>query len=84
MVHKLIAVVQFSDDGPGIPPDISKTLFYPMVSGRPDGNGLGLSIAQRLIGQLGGLIESSSKPGRTVFTVYLPLGEVLSQEGTDE
>ena len=84
VVHKLIAVVQFVDDGPGIPANISKTLFYPMVSGRHGGNGLGLSIAQRLVGQLGGLIESSSEPGHTVFTVYLPLGEVLSQGDSDE
>ncbi len=74
VVHKLIAVVQIIDDGPGIPADISETLFYPMVSGREGGTGLGLSIAQRLVGQLSGLIESSSEPGNTVFTVYLPLG----------
>ena len=55
-----------------------------MVSGRHGGIGLGLSIAQRLVGQLGGLIESSSEPGHTVFTVYLPLGEVLSQGDSDD
>jgi two-component system nitrogen regulation sensor histidine kinase GlnL len=84
VVHKLIAVVQFVDDGPGIPTNISRTLFNPMVSGRQGGHGLGLSIAQRLIGQLGGLIESSSEPDHTVFTVYLPLGEVLSPGDADE
>jgi two-component system nitrogen regulation sensor histidine kinase GlnL len=48
-------------------------IFYPMVSSRSDGTGLGLSIAQSLINRHRGLIECSSRPGETVFTILLPL-----------
>ncbi|QIK38992.1 nitrogen regulation protein NR(II) [Caldichromatium japonicum] len=71
--HRLILEVQVRDNGPGIPEEIRDRIFYPMVSGRPDGTGLGLSIAQEMINQHGGLIEYESRPGDTVFYVYLPL-----------
>jgi two-component system, NtrC family, nitrogen regulation sensor histidine kinase GlnL len=48
-------------------------IFYPMVTTRAEGTGLGLSIAQSLVNQQGGLIECTSRPGRTVFTLLLPL-----------
>ena len=48
-------------------------LFYPMISGRADGTGLGLSIAQAIVAQHGGLIECDSVPGRTRFTILLPM-----------
>ena len=75
VMHKLVAAVHIIDDGPGIPASVYATLFYPMVSARNGGNGLGLSIAQRLAGQLNGLIEAVNEPGRTVFTIYLPLSD---------
>ncbi|MGQ9658641.1 MAG: nitrogen regulation protein NR(II) [Thermochromatium sp.] len=71
--HRLVLQVQVRDNGPGIPEEIRDRIFYPMISGRPDGTGLGLSIAQELIHQHGGLIEYESRPGDTVFHVYLPL-----------
>lgn len=71
--HRLVVQVQVRDDGPGIPPDIQDQIFFPMVSGRPGGTGLGLPIAQELINQHGGLIECESRPGDTTFHVYLPL-----------
>lgn len=71
--HKLVARIDIIDNGPGIPPAIQEHVFFPMVSGRPDGTGLGLSIAQTLIAQHGGLIEFTSQPGRTVFTLLLPV-----------
>lgn len=71
--HKLVAVVRVIDNGPGIPAAIKDTLFYPMVSGKPGGTGLGLSIAQTLIHQHGGWIDCDSWPGRTEFTLYLPI-----------
>jgi two-component system nitrogen regulation sensor histidine kinase GlnL len=49
-------------------------VFYPMITGRADGTGLGLSIAQALITQNNGLIECNSEPGKTVFSVLLPMG----------
>ena len=66
--HRLVATVKVIDNGPGIPPEIKDTLFYPMVSGKPGGTGLGLSIAQTLIHQHGGWIDCDSWPGRTEFT----------------
>ena len=49
-------------------------IFYPMVTGRADGSGLGLSIAQDIINRHGGLIEFTSRPRQTIFTLYLPWG----------
>ncbi|PMG89532.1 nitrogen regulation protein NR(II) [Vibrio breoganii] len=70
---KLAARIEVVDNGPGIPPELVDTLFYPMVSGREGGTGLGLSISQNLIDQHHGKIEVDSWPGKTTFTVYLPI-----------
>ena len=71
--YRLAIGVEVIDDGPGIPPEMVDSIFYPMVSGREGGTGLGLSIAQELIHRHSGLIECSSRPGHTVFRVLLPL-----------
>ncbi|MFO1468908.1 MAG: nitrogen regulation protein NR(II) [Steroidobacteraceae bacterium] len=71
--HRVVATIQFEDNGPGVPAEIRDTIFYPLVSGRADGTGLGLGIAQDLVTRHGGLIEFDSAPGRTVFTITLPL-----------
>jgi two-component system nitrogen regulation sensor histidine kinase GlnL len=71
--HRLVASIQFDDDGPGVPPEIRETLFYPLVTGRADGTGLGLAVAQDLVIRHGGLIEFESRPGRTQFTILLPI-----------
>ena len=71
--HRLVCRIEVIDNGPGIPPELKDTLFYPMVSGRADGTGLGLSIAQNILNQHQGLIECESQPGRTVFSLFLPL-----------
>ncbi len=68
-----VASIQFEDNGPGVPADICDTLFYPLVSGRSGGTGLGLGIAQDLVSRHDGLIEFDSAPGRTVFTISLPM-----------
>ncbi|MDD5034515.1 MAG: nitrogen regulation protein NR(II) [Methylococcaceae bacterium] len=73
--HALAAKIDVIDDGPGIKPELLNQIFYPMVTGRAEGTGLGLSIAQSLISQHGGLVECASKPGNTVFSIFLPLGE---------
>ncbi|KHT52340.1 nitrogen regulation protein NR(II) [Vibrio sinaloensis] len=70
---KLAARIEIMDNGPGIPADLQDTLFYPMVSGREGGTGLGLSISQNLIDQHQGKIDVESWPGRTIFTIYLPI-----------
>ncbi len=71
--HRLVACIEIIDNGPGIPPDIRERVFYPLVTGRAEGTGLGLAIAQSLIQQHGGLIECTSRPGRTVFSILLPV-----------
>lgn len=71
--HKLVIRVDIIDNGPGIPAAVMEAIFLPMVTGRPEGTGLGLPIAQSLINQHGGLIECDSQPGQTVFTVLLPI-----------
>jgi two-component system nitrogen regulation sensor histidine kinase GlnL len=70
--HRLVASVQFEDDGPGVPDHLRETLFYPLVTGRADGTGLGLAVAQDLVSRHEGLIEFASRPGRTIFTILLP------------
>lgn len=71
--YKLVVMVEVIDNGPGIPGDMLENIFLPMVTGRAQGTGLGLSIAQSLVNRHHGLIECSSKPGRTVFRILLPL-----------
>jgi len=71
--HKNVACINIIDDGPGITPDMIDNIFYPMITGHAAGTGLGLPIAQSLVNQHGGLIECSSRPGKTVFTLFLPL-----------
>ncbi len=71
--HRLAVMVQVIDNGPGIPPEMQDKIFYPLVSGRADGHGLGLTLAQDCISQHHGAIEFESEPGRTCFTVLLPL-----------
>ncbi len=76
--HSVVASIDIEDDGPGIPMDIQDSVFYPLVTSRPDGTGLGLPTAQDLISRHGGLIEFESRPGKTVFHIRVPL-----QAGSD-
>jgi two-component system nitrogen regulation sensor histidine kinase GlnL len=71
--HRLAVMVQIIDNGPGIPPQLRDKVFYPLVSGRADGHGLGLTLAQDFVSQHNGTIEFESESGRTCFTVMLPL-----------
>jgi two-component system nitrogen regulation sensor histidine kinase GlnL len=71
--HRLALRIDVEDNGPGIPPSLQEHIFYPMVTGRPEGTGLGLAITQDILHRHGGLIEFASRPGKTVFTLYLPV-----------
>jgi len=71
--HRLAVRVEIIDNGPGILPELQDKIFYPLVSGRADGHGLGLTIAQDFVSQHHGIIEFDSEPGRTRFTVLLPI-----------
>lgn len=68
----LVAVVSIHDEGEGIPKEVFDSIFYPMVSSKKEGTGLGLPVSQNIVRKHGGLIVAESEPGHTVFHVYLP------------
>ncbi len=71
--YPTVVSIEIEDDGPGIPEEIRDSVFFPLVTGRDDGTGLGLSLAQELVNRHDGLIEFVTRPGRTVFTIRLPI-----------
>ncbi|HXY76461.1 MAG TPA: nitrogen regulation protein NR(II) [Steroidobacteraceae bacterium] len=75
-LHRLVASVQVEDNGPGVPAHLRSSIFYPLVTGRANGTGLGLAVAQELVTRNGGIIEFESETGRTVFTLLLPLERI--------
>ena len=70
--HKHALQLQIIDNGPGIPESLRERIFYPLVSGREGGSGLGLTLAQTFVTQHGGTITFDSQPGNTAFTLLLP------------
>lgn len=72
-LHRLALVLHIEDNGPGIPESIRDRIFYPLVSGREGGSGLGLTLAQTFVQQHHGTIECESQPGHTVFKILIPL-----------
>ncbi len=70
---RIAAELMIIDNGPGIADELMEWVFYPLVSGRVDGTGLGLTLAQAFVLQNEGSIDFESRPGRTVFRVLLPL-----------
>ena len=71
--YKLALELHVVDNGPGIPDSIKDRIFYPLVTGREGGSGLGLTLAQTFVQQHHGLIEVESVPGRTDFKILIPL-----------
>ena len=71
--YRLALELHVVDNGPGIPDEIKDRLFFPLVSGRDGGSGLGLNLAQTFVQQHHGLIECDSEPGRTDFRIVIPL-----------
>jgi len=65
--------VDVIDDGAGVPTALRDTLFQPLVSGRPDGTGLGLALSREIAHEHGGELRWQGRPGETVFSLYLPL-----------
>ena len=70
---RLALDLHVEDNGPGIPESICERIFYPLVSGRDGGSGLGLTLAQTFVQQHHGTIACESAPGRTTFTLQIPL-----------
>ena len=71
--YRLALELHVIDNGPGVPAAIADRIFYPLVSGRDGGSGLGLTLAQTFVQQHHGLIECDSQPGRTDFRILIPL-----------
>jgi two-component system nitrogen regulation sensor histidine kinase GlnL len=71
--HQIAASIDIIDDGKGIPASLQESMFYPLVTGRPEGTGLGLYICQSLVNRNHGVISCTSQPGHTVFSVVFPL-----------
>jgi len=72
--------VDICDNGPGIPEELQERIFHPLVSGRPGGSGLGLTLAQAYVTEHHGMIYFESVPGATIFTILLPLEEAGKRE----
>jgi two-component system nitrogen regulation sensor histidine kinase GlnL len=74
--HRLVVRVEIADNGRGVPEDLAERIFLPLVSGRAEGSGLGLALAQQVAREHGGSLGYRSRPGHTVFTLLLPVLEI--------
>lgn len=72
VAHRLAIRVEIADDGRGVPEALAERIFLPLVSGRAEGTGLGLPLAQQVAREHGGSLGYRSRPGHTVFTLLLP------------
>ena len=71
--HKLVAIISIIDDGIGVNKEISSKLFLPLITNKKKGNGLGLSISQRLISINKGIITFEEENSKTIFKIILPI-----------
>ena len=72
-IHQTICAIDIKDNGPGIPKDLHDQVFFPMVSVKENGSGLGLTIAQDIIRIHGGGIVFESDPSETIFSIHIPI-----------
>ena len=72
-VHALALRLEIVDDGRGVPEDLAERVFLPLVTGRAEGTGLGLALAQQVAREHRGSLGYRSRPGHTVFTLLLPV-----------
>ena len=75
--HRMVVEIAVIDNGPGVPETLKDKIFHPLVTGRDGGTGLGLSLAQDLLQQHGGLIEMDSRPGHTEFRLFDTTGVAM-------
>ena len=73
VIHQTICCIEIKDNGPGIPIELHDQVFFPMVSVKEGGSGLGLTIAQDIIRIHGGGIVFRSNPGETIFAIHIPI-----------
>ena len=79
-LHGLALRLEIADDGCGVPEELAEHLFLPLVSGRAEGTGLGLALAQQVAREHQGTLTYRSRPGHTVFTLLLPIGGATQGE----
>ena len=75
-LHPLVLRLEIADDGRGVPEELSERVFLPLVSGRAEGSGLGLALAQQVAREHRGSLAYRSRPGHTVFTLLVPMDVV--------
>ena len=80
-IHPLALRLEIVDDGRGVPAELTERIFLPLVSGRADGTGLGLALAQQVAREHRGALSYRSRPGHTVFTLLLPLSIDVTEAG---
>jgi two-component system nitrogen regulation sensor histidine kinase GlnL len=80
-MHRLALLVNIIDNGPGIPEELKDKIFFPLVSGREGGHGIGLTIAQTFVSQHHGTIEVESRPGETRFSILFPISHEVDNSG---
>jgi two-component system nitrogen regulation sensor histidine kinase GlnL len=73
VAHALALRLEIADDGRGVPEELAERIFLPLVTGRAEGSGLGLALAQQVAREHGGSLAYRSRPGHTVFTMLLPM-----------
>ena len=81
-LHRLAIRIEIIDDGHGVPEALVERLFLPLVSGRAEGTGLGLPLAQQIAREHGGSLVYRSRPGHTVFTLMLPVAAETEEAAT--
>jgi two-component system nitrogen regulation sensor histidine kinase GlnL len=77
--HRLAVRVEIADDGRGVPDDLAERIFLPLVSGRAEGSGLGLPLAQQVAREHRGSLGYRSRPGHTVFTLLIPVPDEATE-----
>ena len=83
-LHPMVLRLEIVDDGRGVPEDLTDRLFLPLVSGRAEGSGLGLALAQQIAREHQGSLTYRSRPGHTVFTMLLPLHHEAPHDGGED
>jgi len=78
--YRLALRVEIADDGRGVPDDLAERIFLPLVSGRAQGSGLGLPLAQQVAREHGGSLGYRSRPGHTVFSLLLPARDATDSD----
>ncbi len=73
--HKVVLKLEIIDNGIGIAPEMIERIFFPMITDKPAGSGLGLSITQTVLTQHQGSVQVESKPGSTKFLIHLPFSQ---------